>query len=132
MDQLPCPAFGFFGGVSLVGGFRILNEILSLSGVIICSGAVCYCIWGQLSETDGKAEEEELGSYRRRQIEVTLLFTSILVVVFSISIVEYLIRANHLIGVGTVMPIGQLIPLLMGIFGPVSYTHLTLPTIYSV
>jgi len=53
----------------------------------------------------------------RLRTEITLLGLSVSVITFSVASIKYLIRDNGIIGVDNIFAAGQLVPLLVGVFG---------------
>lgn len=53
----------------------------------------------------------------RPRTEISLLGLSVSVIVFSVVSIEYLIRDNNIVGVDDIFAAGQLVPLVVGIFG---------------
>ena len=62
-------------------------------------------------------KKKKKNSLGRAETDMFLLAWSCLVLVLTIAVVEYIIRANGIEGLGDVVLVGQLVPLLAGCLG---------------
>jgi H+/gluconate symporter-like permease len=105
------------------GWFRWLGKVVSIGGLVAC---VCVFVW-IASDYWRRRSYEEAATYEgsqskskaqeRPQTDIALLAVSISVMALSIISTEYLIIDNHLVGVNDILDPGQLIPLIVGVFG---------------
>ncbi|KAH7239553.1 hypothetical protein BKA59DRAFT_484661 [Fusarium tricinctum] len=123
LPQMPCESLVFLGGTNMDGWFRWLGKIVSVGGLVAC---VCVFVWIS-SDYWKRRSYEEAATYEgsqpkskvqeRPQTDIALLAVSISVMALSIISIEYLIIDNHLVGVNDILEPGQLIPLIVGVFG---------------
>ncbi|KAI3572871.1 hypothetical protein IWW34DRAFT_707869 [Fusarium oxysporum f. sp. albedinis] len=112
---LNCEIVAFFGGVPIDGPFRTFNKVASILGGIIC---IAFLLWSlvilhrRITETSSIAQTARTATTR-----VELLVLSSSIIALSIAAVEYLITANRITDIDNISSVGQLIPLISGIFG---------------
>lgn len=83
----------FFGQVSPYGGFRTLNKVGSVLGLILC--VVLFISSCMMFLKNGGSRNQP----RERTTDVVLLFYSFTIIIVSIVGAEWIIRANHMTGI---------------------------------
>lgn len=109
-------AIAFFGRSRVDGWFRKLGKGLSVAGLIlsICLTGFCaVAMWRRFRDRFDTAMRRE--RRHRPQVEIAFLVLSACLITFSVFVVEYLIRVNHVEGLSQFDAVGQLIPFLIGI-----------------
>jgi hypothetical protein len=123
LPQMPCESLVFLGGTTANGWFRWLGKVVSVAGLAACVGVFVWLArgyWQRRGYEEAPAHEGNKSKSKvqeRPQTDIALLAVSISVMVLSIISIEYSIIGNHLIGVNDILEPGQLIPLIVGIFG---------------
>ena len=111
-----CEVIGFFGRSRIDGWFRSLGKAVSIFGLILSVfliGVSARAVWKRFKKRFELAMARP--RKQRQEVEIVYLVLSVGLIVFSICVVEYLIRVNHVTGLGTFDAVGQLIPFLIGI-----------------
>ena len=110
-----CRAIAFFGRASVDGWFRSLGKAVSVFGLVL---SVLFNGWS-ICATVRRFQDFENAFTRpkkqRPQVEIGYLILSAGLIAFSVAIIEYLIRVNHVTGLSEIDAVGQLIPFLIGI-----------------
>jgi hypothetical protein len=111
-----CSAIAFFGRSSVDGWFRTLAKALSVFGLILSVFLTGVCIFAIVRRFYKEFDDAVKRPRKQRpQVEIGLLVLSAGLIAFSVIVVEYLIRVNHVTGLSTIDAVGQLIPFLIGI-----------------
>ncbi|KAJ9419249.1 hypothetical protein FOXG_16337 [Fusarium oxysporum f. sp. lycopersici 4287] len=106
-----CRIVAFFGGVTIEGSFRKYNKVAAFIGAAICATFAIASVF-KISNAFKNA------TYRKRyNVEIVFLLFSFTIIILSISVVEWLVRANGITSIWEITAVGQLLPLLSGIFG---------------
>jgi hypothetical protein len=113
-----CEEIGFFGRASVNSWFRTLGKAASVFGLVLSVLLIGVCIRALVRRLhDWFKETVAIRPKKPRpQVEIGLLVLSAGLIAFSVAIVEYLIRVNHVTGLSNIDAVGQLIPFLIGIF----------------
>jgi hypothetical protein len=106
-----CSIVTFFGGVTIEGSFRTYNKGAPFKGAVICA---IFAVASMFKITNAFQRATYQKGY---SVEMSFLLFSLTVIIVSISAVEYLVRANGITGIWEIAAVGQLLPLLSGIFG---------------
>lgn len=117
MSKPGCPDIAFFGRTDLHGGFRVLGKIVSAGGLIICVACLCFCLYATSRRfSHGISKAFQRPARKRPQVELGLLFVSMALIGVSATLIEYLVRVNHItdVGIDQIGSVSQLIPLLAG------------------
>lgn len=111
-----CRAIAFFGRSSVDGWFRSLAKAVSVFGLVLSVCLMGVCIYAIVHRFYDRFEEALARPRKQRpQVEISLLILSGGLIAFSVAVVEYLIRVNHVTGLSEIEAVGQLIPFLIGI-----------------
>ncbi|KAI9925570.1 hypothetical protein MW887_005951 [Aspergillus wentii] len=115
MRNPACDEIAFFGHSLISGWFRSLAKTLSIIGLIACVCLIGISAVAVMRRFRNGFEASFAASRPKRgRVEISLLFFSIGLIIFSIWIIEYLIRVNQVTGLSDFESAGQLIPLLIG------------------
>ncbi|RGP72656.1 hypothetical protein FLONG3_6664 [Fusarium longipes] len=123
LPQMPCESVIFLGGATTNGWFRWFGKVLCVGGLIACACVVALMardIWRRQGYEEAATQEGKKSKPKvqdRPQTDIVLLVVSISVMALSIISIEYGIIDNHLVGVNDILEPGQLIPLIVGLFG---------------
>lgn len=115
MRDPTCIDIAFFGRSSVHGWFRSFAKALSITGLVCSVSLVGVCAFAVRRRfRNGFLQGFVREPRRRPQVEIVLLLLSMGLIVFSIAIIEYLVRVNHITGLSDLESAGQMIPLLVG------------------
>lgn len=111
-----CEAIAFFGPSKVDGWFRSLGKAFSVIGLVVSAWLIGVCMKAIRSRFNNRFDAAMRRPRKQRpQVEIALLVLSGGLIAFSAAVVEYLIRVNHVTGLGAFEAVGQLIPFLIGI-----------------
>ena len=110
-----CGGVAFFGGTSITGPFRDFNKVAAIIGLTVCTAFIIANVWVAFKRYQRKTSPD--ASPPRPVVELSLLLISGIIIILSIASIEYLIKANNIVDIDDVNSIGQLLPLLVGVFG---------------
>jgi len=110
-----CRAIAFFGRTSVDGWFRSLGKAVSVFGLVLSVLLNGWSICATVRRFQDFENAFTRPKKQRPQVEIGYLILSAGLIAFSIAIIEYLIRVNHVTGLSEIDAVGQLIPFLIGI-----------------
>jgi hypothetical protein len=113
-----CHAVAFFGNVSVDGPFRIFCMVAIIAYLVLCAALIgARLVRPNVPQQWWKHNWEEQPD---SQVEPGLLVLSVVWSLFSMAVVEYLVKANSVGSVNDLQAIGQFIALLTGTFSVLS------------
>ncbi|KAK1755382.1 hypothetical protein QBC47DRAFT_401548 [Echria macrotheca] len=118
LEPSGCHAVAFFGNVSVDGPFRVFCMVAVIAYLVLCTAMIVIrLVRPKMPHKWWKHKWEEQLDPR---VEPSLLVLSVVWSLFSIAVVEYLIKANSVESVNDLQAIGQFIALLTGGFSVLS------------
>ncbi|KAF7511851.1 hypothetical protein GJ744_003084 [Endocarpon pusillum] len=116
LPKTPCTSVAFWGSTSVTGWFSKLGQAISIVGIVAPTVAVAWSL-GRIGRDDfglareSQASDDGKSQYYTRRV---LFCVSLVIIVFAIATVEHLIRVNHVVDLGDISSVGQLVPLITG------------------
>jgi hypothetical protein len=117
MIQPGCDAIAFFGNSRIDGWVRKLGKPLSVVGLVVCLICTGYSFFVVVSRFMAILNDQYKRPKKKMpKVEISLLVLSAGLIIFSIAVIEYIIRKNNISGISNIESVGQFIPFLVGIF----------------
>ncbi|KAE8442538.1 hypothetical protein EG329_003253 [Mollisiaceae sp. DMI_Dod_QoI] len=116
LPKTPCTSVAFWGSTSVTGWFSKLGQAISIVSIVGPTVALAWSLGKtgkddfELARESKNIDEGKSQCYTRR----VLFWVSLVIIVFTIATVEHLIRVNHVVDLGDISSVGQLVPLITG------------------